>query len=277
MKPTMQTILSGQNANALQAVLASLLHLPIESIPVFSDSVDSLKEVNAFLRPYGMAYMDVSDFEDDCLEYGISGCHHAISGLTNGSTNDLHTCVAADGQLIFDPHPSRVGIERTVLHGVFIALQPWRLTGPKHEGRQDLAPGQMRCPRCNFRLIRSVLNANTGAISDGTSRSEPCPNGCGPLWPVNWREEAQDLAHVAHTAKERTQAAERKADVLRKALIALVGADTPEDLKQLDATIRMLPLPESDRAITINAIQALLQTADEPSHVVASSWDGDRP
>lgn len=270
MKPTTQTILSGQNANALQAVLASLLHLPIESIPVFSDSVDSLKEVNAFLRPYGMAYMIVSDFDTYCEENGISGCHHEIAGFTKRSADVWHACVAADGQLIFDPHPSRSGLTATMAHGVFIALHPWRLTEPKHDGRQDRAPGQMRCPRCNFHLVLS-------ALSDGGAQSEPCLNGCGPLWPITWREEAQERANAAYAANERTLAAERKVQVLRKALIALVGADTPEDLKQMEATIRMLPVPDSDRAITINAIQALLQTADEPSHVVASSWDGDRP
>lgn len=281
MKPTTQTILhdpeNGLHGNCFSAVLASLLHLPIGSIPVFSDSEDWRKEVNDFLRPYGLAYMIVSDFDTYCEENGISGCHHQVAGFTKRSGDVWHACVAADGHLIFDPHPSRDGLTEAKAHGVFLTLHPWRLTEPKHDGRQDLAPGQMRCPRCNFRLIRSALNTKTGAISDGSSQSEPCPNGCGPLWPVTWREEAQDLAHVAHTANERTSAAKRKVQVLRKALIALVGADTPEDLKQLEATIRMLPVPDSDRAITINAIQALLQTADEPSHVVASSWDGDRP
>lgn len=281
MKPTTQTILhdpeNGQHGNCFSAVLASLLHLPIESIPVFSDSEDWRKKVNDFLRPYGLAYMIVSDFNTYCEENGISGCHHEIAGFTKRSADVWHACVAADGNLIFDPHPSRSGLTAAMTHGVFIALHPWRLAASKRESQQDIAPGQMRCPRCNFRLIRSVLNANTGALSDGSSTSEPCPNGCGPLWPITWREEARDLAYVAHTANERTLAAERKFQILRKALSALVGADTPEDLKQMEAMIRMLPVPDSGRAITINAIQALLQTADETSHVVESSWDGDRP
>lgn len=28
-------------------------------------------------------------------------------------------------------------------------------------------------------------------MSAGGSDSEPCPNGCGPLWPVTWKEECQ--------------------------------------------------------------------------------------
>ena len=190
MKPTTQTILhdpeNGRHGNCFSAVLASLLHLPIDTIPVFSDRENWRKEVNAFLRPYGLAYMSVINFYQYCVENGISGCHHEISGVTERSTDVLHSCVAADGHLIFDPHPSRAGVISGEEDGVFISLQPWRLTERKH-ARPDIVPGTLRCSRCQFRLVRNTV-VPTGQIAEGANTTEPCPNGCGPLWPVTWRE-----------------------------------------------------------------------------------------
>jgi hypothetical protein len=33
----------------------------------------------------------------------------------------------------------------------------------------------------------------SGTVGPGTNETEPCPNGCGPLWPQTWRDEARDL------------------------------------------------------------------------------------
>lgn len=49
--------------------------------------------------------------------------------------------------------------------------------------------------------------------------------------------------------------------ILRKALIGLVGAESREELAQIEASIRVMPVPDIDRMNTINAIQALLQTS----------------
>lgn len=49
--------------------------------------------------------------------------------------------------------------------------------------------------------------------------------------------------------------------MLRKALIGLVGADSREELEQIEAAIRVMPVPDIDRMNTINAVQALLQTS----------------
>lgn len=49
-------------------------------------------------------------------------------------------------------------------------------------------------------------------------------------------------------------------DLLRSALIGLVGADTEEELHQMEIAIRMLPASDADKAVTINAIHALLAT-----------------
>ena len=46
-------------------------------------------------------------------------------------------------------------------------------------------PGQWRCAKCKFVVHKMVLCASTGNVGVKTdTKTEPCPNGCGPLWPV---------------------------------------------------------------------------------------------
>lgn len=134
MIPTTQTILhdpaNGKHGNCLSAVLASLLHLPIEDIPVFSDPGHWLKDLNAWLRPHGLAYLSFPDkgFNETLVDFGITGLHHEIAGMTTRFADVAHACVAEDGRVVFDPHPSADGLNAGVdAHGVFIALQPWRM------------------------------------------------------------------------------------------------------------------------------------------------------
>lgn len=53
-----------------------------------------------------------------------------------------------------------------------------------------IAPGIMRCAGCGFVLTKNSINMAAGTITAGDSKTEPCPNGCGPLWPVTWKEQA---------------------------------------------------------------------------------------
>ena len=48
--------------------------------------------------------------------------------------------------------------------------------------------------------------------------------------------------------------------MLRSALVGLVGADGEHELKQMEAAMRVLPAPDADKAVSINAIHALLAT-----------------
>ena len=65
----------------------------------------------------------------------------------------------------------------------------------------NLVPGVMRCAKCAFQLHRTTLYMGSGTIGPGDSKTEPCPNGCGPLWPVTW----QQWATEAHEYAERMQ------------------------------------------------------------------------
>lgn len=56
-----------------------------------------------------------------------------------------------------------------------------------------IAPGIMRCAGCGFVLTKNNINMAAGTITAGDSDTEPCPNGCGPLWPVTWKEQALQM------------------------------------------------------------------------------------
>ncbi len=58
--------------------------------------------------------------------------------------------------------------------------------------RSDLVPGIVRCAKCSFQLHRTNLYLQSGTVGAGDSKTEPCPNGCGPLWPVTWETWARE-------------------------------------------------------------------------------------
>ena len=128
-----QTILhdpaNGLHGNCLSAVLASLLRLPIEEVPIFSDERTWIKDLNAWLKPKGLAYLSFpgSDFPEMFAEFGITGVYHELGGTTSRFTYFGHACVGYNGSLVFDPHPSNNGLDIVDSCGVFIALQPWKV------------------------------------------------------------------------------------------------------------------------------------------------------
>lgn len=78
----------------------------------------------------------------------------------------------------------------------------------------NLVPGVMRCAKCDFQLVRVTLAVNLGRAIAGSSDTEPCPNGCGPLWPVTWEQYARQMQDAADQMAERAIAAEKKLEAL---------------------------------------------------------------
>ena len=136
MIPIKQTILhdpaNGQYGNCLSAVLASLLHLPIETIPVFSDPERWEPDLNEWLRPYGLAYVPLAVPDGWFSSRNIVGCYHEICGPTLRSADVLHAMVGIDGVPVHDPHPDNTGITKVDSIGVFIALMPWAFAQSNH-------------------------------------------------------------------------------------------------------------------------------------------------
>ena len=127
-----QTILhdpeNGQHGNCLSAVLASLLHLDIKNIPIFTAPYPQWQvDLNTWLRQYDLAYIQLVDFKTYCNDVGIEGCYHEIAGTTERFNDVLHACVGINGELTFDPQIDRSGLKEIVSSGIFIALKPWKI------------------------------------------------------------------------------------------------------------------------------------------------------
>jgi len=47
--------------------------------------------------------------------------------------------------------------------------------------------GLLECAKCNFTLISNTLYMKSGTIGPN-NKSDHCPNGCGPLWKVSYKD-----------------------------------------------------------------------------------------
>lgn len=69
--------------------------------------------------------------------------------------------------------------------------------------------------------------------------------------------------HIKICEKHPLRAAEATIKKLRSALIGLVGSENKQELEQMVATLRLFDVAQEDKAVTINAIHALLETAQD--------------
>jgi len=150
MIPTDQTTFRSEDGsvrgNCLSAAIASLLHLPIEDVPLFVKP-DWRRDLNAWLRPYGIAFLALNDTDPAVLRvvHGVEGLNHVLSGASPRHPSIRHACIGVDGKLVFDPHPDRSGFDERfkeeVYPGVFVLLEPWKyveqVTRNKTAGESD--------------------------------------------------------------------------------------------------------------------------------------------
>lgn len=71
------------------------------------------------------------------------------------------------------------------------------------ERTATVIPGCMKCAKCGFGLVRTTLYVGNGTAGPGNNETEPCPNGCGPLWPETWEARARDMQRVTEEALDR--------------------------------------------------------------------------
>jgi len=87
---------------------------------------------------------------------------------------------------------------------------------------------------------------------------------CGMEYPAGTPASGSDVEaltkHIKICEKHPLREAEGKILKLRKALIGLVGAETPDELRLMENALLIIPAPESDKAVSRNAIHALLET-----------------
>lgn len=86
---------------------------------------------------------------------------------------------------------------------------------------------------------------------------------CGHAYPQDTPASGSEVltAHIKICPAHPMRKAEADIALLRSALVGLVGADSEAELRDMEAAMRLLPAPAEDKAVTINAIHALLATA----------------
>lgn len=114
-----QTILHGNGlrGNCLQACIASIMELDIEEVPHFAnhEGADWFDRMNDWFIKRGMWILYIQD------DYGFMP--HGYSIICGTSPRQVrHSCVALDGKLIFDPHPSRAGLIEVDSYYLFVNM-----------------------------------------------------------------------------------------------------------------------------------------------------------
>lgn len=102
MKAVTQTILAGEidgvPGNCLQAAVASLLELDLDAVPHFALHEDWLERLVEFGAERGYRVL----YQGQPVAFGLA------FGM---SERDLgHAVVCLDGEIAWDPHPSRTGL-----------------------------------------------------------------------------------------------------------------------------------------------------------------------
>jgi hypothetical protein len=126
MKPVEQTVLMPPGGNCFAACMASILELPLETMPDFTPFDDWTVRWNRWLRPMNLAIMHTSVSETN-FEAWRQECMpgYTIPAVESPRGPWLHAVVALDGELVWDPHPERcmgVGAWREVTY--FYVIDP---------------------------------------------------------------------------------------------------------------------------------------------------------
>lgn len=85
---------------------------------------------------------------------------------------------------------------------------------------------------------------------------------CGHEYPQDTPAAGSEVLteHIRVCEKHPMRKAEADISMLRSALAGLIGADSEQELRQMEVAMRLLPAPDADKAVSINAIHALLAT-----------------
>lgn len=105
----------GQFGDCQRAVIASLLDLPISAVPHFlkeaqGDPSIYWEKLQAFVRSYGFAYLTVPARAGSVFFGEVGDVYHEISGPSPRGNGVNHAVVGCNGEVVFDPHPSRAGL-----------------------------------------------------------------------------------------------------------------------------------------------------------------------
>jgi hypothetical protein len=90
----------GVYGNCLQAAMASALNLELDAVPHFAAFESWCEAAELWLRGRGLGWRGT---------YGIPVGRSIVIGPTERGTG-AHAVVGDDGEIVWDPHPSRAGL-----------------------------------------------------------------------------------------------------------------------------------------------------------------------
>lgn len=105
----------GQYGDCQRAVIATLLDLPISSVPHFLQEANNEAEafwegIQTFCAAHGFAYLEIPAITGLGF-WGLDDLpYHVISGPSPRGNGLYHSVVGRGRTVVFDPHPSRAGL-----------------------------------------------------------------------------------------------------------------------------------------------------------------------
>ena len=118
----------GEYGDCFRACIASLLEMNIQNVPHFLDGENPYKwyeELSEWLGNMGLAYFEypiseqgIDKWKELFKSIGVPVYHEICGASPRGNFN--HSVIGCNGQVIFDPHPSRSGLETISSYGFII-------------------------------------------------------------------------------------------------------------------------------------------------------------
>lgn len=104
--------------DCFRCCIASILELPADKVPHVmgganwdDKSGQWFKDLNAFLKPMGLVYVDFEVPSDRPWQFDdIGEIYHVISGSSPNLDGTGHSVVAKSGIVVHDPAPSKLGL-----------------------------------------------------------------------------------------------------------------------------------------------------------------------
>ena len=106
MIPVFQTRIGKISGNCFAACIASILEVPLTTVPDFGDDDERtfIRKLADWMSPLDLYYTQVSSDDPILREmFRFGEAYHTIEGVS--PRGGLHACVGRNGVIVHDPHP----------------------------------------------------------------------------------------------------------------------------------------------------------------------------
>lgn len=127
---------------------------------------------------------------------------------------------------------------------------------------QLLVPGNFKCPKCNCGVVARNLYMKSGNIGP-SDKPQICPNECGPMWGVTWKDRAIGLSKSCEKLRWELADKKRKNLELSDLIHAEDGYIASQDdlLKQLAESYEFIEKSEKLK-IAMSALEIISHSVE---------------